>query len=466
MAKETSTNEQVIESGSGALFLAGNRAVFEVLLWAFMLLPATLVSLGAGPAFANVGIFAGVAFVCLFVTKGLRAYKDMAAADVSSLSDFIYHRYENKTLENVFKVMWLIFALVLLAGITSFAGSAFGSYSDFIKTLILWVVILCGFKGLRTGKVANAFKAIIFALFLIMIILLMAFLFAKNSAYHLLDNYGMAKLEGGASTYLNILYAGGEKLTALQIISSISVGLGVLGLPFTYNISFEAKDVRTLDRGRVFSIFYAGVIVVATSAWCLLNMAADYTLNVTDGESPVTLMEHFATLLFDDAGAASMAQTSVRVMCALVVLALAHTLVLEMYKTVGELLDAAKLPSKDLVVFLIMIFVCFGGALLIEEIFDGEYASIIGTCWSYIMCMGAPVVLVSMWKKTTPNGLVYGLLAGFATCAYWQMNSFADVNAGLPGFIMALAVTFVVSLATYVPNDDQDKLYKRIKMEL
>ena len=61
----------------------------------------------------------------------------------------------------------------------------------------------------------------------------------------------------------------------------VGMGLGCLGLPFLFNGAFEAKDSHELDRGRVLSILYTGVMIVVISVWSLLNAVCIYPLKVT-----------------------------------------------------------------------------------------------------------------------------------------------------------------------------------------
>jgi Na+/proline symporter len=77
--------------------------------------------------------------------------------------------------------------------------------------------------------------------------------------------------------------------------------------------------------------------------------------------------------------------------------------------------------------------------------------------WSGIACAFTPVVLCSLfWKRTTREGALAGMLAGFATTVIWVRvfkADFYDLYEMIPGFFAGLLVCVLVSLVTK-PNED------------
>lgn len=72
--------------------------------------------------------------------------------------------------------------------------------------------------------------------------------------------------------------------------------------------------------------------------------------------------------------------------------------------------------------------------------------------WSGLGCAFAPVVLCSLfWRRTTRQGAIAGMIAGFVTAVVWVI-AFKARTWGLyemiPGFVAAFAVTVGVSLLT------------------
>jgi sodium/proline symporter len=72
--------------------------------------------------------------------------------------------------------------------------------------------------------------------------------------------------------------------------------------------------------------------------------------------------------------------------------------------------------------------------------------------WSGLACAFTPVVLCSLfWRRTTRQGAIAGMVAGFATAVVWVIMFKAralDLYEMVPGFVAAFAATIGVSLAT------------------
>jgi len=76
--------------------------------------------------------------------------------------------------------------------------------------------------------------------------------------------------------------------------------------------------------------------------------------------------------------------------------------------------------------------------------------------WSGLGAAFGPVMVCLLYyKKTTREGVISGMLAGFATSIVWvelfkeQMH---DLYEAIPGFLVGIAVTYIVSTITYKPE--------------
>ena len=64
---------------------------------------------------------------------------------------------------------------------------------------------------------------------------------------------------------------------------------------------------------------------------------------------------------------------------------------------------------------------------------------------------GPGVILAIYWKKTTPQGILAGIVAGMLSAFLWYNggNSFLGLHQGTPSFLIAGVTVYVVSLLTY-----------------
>jgi len=78
--------------------------------------------------------------------------------------------------------------------------------------------------------------------------------------------------------------------------------------------------------------------------------------------------------------------------------------------------------------------------------------------WSGLGAAFGPVLICLLYyKKTTRAGVLSGMIAGFLTSIVWVLE-LKEQTFGLyeavPGFVVGIIVTMLVSLATYRPNSD------------
>ena len=279
--------------------LAGNNSMAEVLLWALILLPPVVAVNGAGVCFIHIGLFAGITFACLFLVKRLRSYRDISGKEISDMGDFLYARYSSFTIKEMFMFVWLILTGMITMGLLSYIGKYLSGVTNRPMIVVICVVSLfcaCSMYFI-SRRIRSTVRNIIYTLMVVMFLALIIWLFVVNTPAEILDTYGKVHLPGGTSTYLNILYYDGRSIGVPHIISMLGMGLGCLGLPFLFHGAMEARDVRSLDRGRVLSIIYTGIAVVILSIWALLNVVSMYPLKASEDIEMGKLLDIYITSL-------------------------------------------------------------------------------------------------------------------------------------------------------------------------
>jgi sodium/proline symporter len=90
--------------------------------------------------------------------------------------------------------------------------------------------------------------------------------------------------------------------------------------------------------------------------------------------------------------------------------------------------------------------------------------------WSGLACAFTPVVLCSLfWRRTTREGAIAGMLAGFLTAILWVVlfkSRALDLYEMIPGFAAAWIATVAVSLMTQPPHDTLDEfddVHRRVR---
>lgn len=96
------------------------------------------------------------------------------------------------------------------------------------------------------------------------------------------------------------------------------------------------------------------------------------------------------------------------------------------------------------------------GALVIALYIKNAY-NILMFAWSfYAAAAGLPALAALYWRKATAQGVIAGMLAGFAVCVGWkQAGTPFGLGAAVPGTAACAITLTIVSLATYrkTPSD-------------
>ncbi|MEO6135658.1 MAG: sodium:proline symporter, partial [Ginsengibacter sp.] len=80
-----------------------------------------------------------------------------------------------------------------------------------------------------------------------------------------------------------------------------------------------------------------------------------------------------------------------------------------------------------------------------------------------------PLVLLSLlWKHTTRNGAIAGMVVGGLTVLLWTYlnHSYKEVYAMIPGFTLSLLTIVIVSKLTKAPSQEILTEFEEVKQEL
>lgn len=468
------------------MLLAGNNSMTELLLWALILLPPLIVKNGAGVCFINIGLFAGITFAWLFLVKRLRSYRDLSGKKMYNLGDYFYSRYNSLFLKEFYLAVWLLLVLAITGALLIYAGQIISAATG-IRTRLA-IPICAGFLALflciLSNKIRSIIRSIVYLLIFILFTGMIVWLLTSNSASELLDTYGKLHLPGGTSTYLNILYYDGKSIGAAHIISLVGAGLGCLGLPFLYNGAFEAKNSRSLDRGRVLSMVCAGTMVVALSMWALLNVACIYPLKAENFTDTNELLDAFVVSLCEKEQLPQSFQyiaEGILILAVVCLLERIYAMIFEIVKTMTRVDN--RIPSKDNKIKSKFVLTCMdivtvvlitGLITVFALLWKGDYHVVIRIAWEYSIAAAVPCIVSIIWRGASKAGIFFGGLTGILVCSFWQFIPFleektlagaTELSGGMAAFVISLAVTIIVSMFTHKKNEEETRLFNQIKLE-
>ena len=90
---------------------------------------------------------------------------------------------------------------------------------------------------------------------------------------------------------------------------------------------------------------------------------------------------------------------------------------------------------------------------MIAMVQKGLIFTLVLFAWSGLGAAFGPVILCALrWRKTTGQGVLAGMIAGFSTSILWVVfakEHFYDLYEMVPAFIVGLATTVLISHLTY-----------------
>jgi sodium/proline symporter len=459
--------------------VAGNISVTEIFLWVILLLPAEIAVRGAGVCFTDIGLFAGISYVWIFLVKRLRSYADISECNMRNMQDFLYARYSSPCLKIIISALWFVLLGAMAGGAIMFMVDVIKHFLDINGTLLAAAIIfvICLIRCVAGKKTMCVIKSIVYAMTLLSCLALIIVPFIYNKPSELLDIYRQARLAGGTSIYLNIMYLDGMPIGTLKLINIFSVGLGCMGLPVLFEGAFETKNLRELDRGRIMAIVYAGVIVISFSVWSLLVVACVYPHSISVTDSTYELINMYVTSLFEGVTYGEIISSIIVVIWGGAVICLTGTLFHFLEDTVIACISDDKISESYSLKLLIDIFVmvCVAAITLVFSIqCKWNFYSVIKTAWKFSSAVAAPVILSILWQRMSKAGIISGVLTSVLAVAVWMwlpvkggisLVELTGVDAGLAAFAVSMVVSIFVSIIFKNHNEEEMKVFQKMVQE-
>jgi sodium/proline symporter len=237
------------------------------------------------------------------------------------------------------------------------------------------------------------------------------------------------------------------------IVSFVAIGLPFLGVPQLLVRYMSARDDTELKKARYVSV---GVLLFFTIGAVTTGIAGRALFPGL--EDPETIFPMLATELFPPlvSGVLLVIVLSAIMSTADSLLLLASSAIVRdtMQKILGSKKSDKALSGYGKIVTILIGFVAI--AFAIPEAQFIFYFVLFA--WSGLGAAFGPVLICLLYyKKTTRAGVLSGMIAGFLTSVVWVLE-LKEQTFGLyeavPGFVVGIIVTMLVSMATYRPSSN------------
>lgn len=436
--------------------------------WMIMGLPGEVYSTGLSAAWLAIGLTVGAYVNYHVVAPRLRVYTEKANNSIT-LPEFFKNRVDDQS--NTIKILAgaiivVFFTLYvnsgMVAGGTLFE-SAFGLKYHYGLLLVAAIVIFYTFiGGYLAVSLTDFFQGVVMLIAMVMVPIVA--MMQLNG----LDTLG----DAAALKPTNLDWFKGT--TVIGIISFIAWGLGYFGQPHIIVRFMSIKSVKQLPTARRFGIGWMAINLVGAVLIGLVGISFVAERGV-ELENPETIFILMGQVLFHPlVGGFLLAAILAAIMSTISsqLIVTSSSLTEDFYKLIRK-----KSPSEDrqkefLLVGRLSVLVVAIVAIFIAWTPNDTILNLVGNAWAGFGAAFGPLVILSLyWKDLTRAGAISGMLAGAITVIVWiavvkpmgDVNDFFNLYEILPGFIVHLIVSFIVSKMTKKPAIDVEKELEEVK---
>lgn len=457
--KSNSNSEDFLIGGRkmGAAVTALSAGSSDMSGWLLMGVPGAMYFTGLSSIWIAIGLTIGAFFNYLIVAPRLRLYTEVAGNSIT-LPVFFENRFKDKT--HLLKIVSSLLILVFFTLYTSsgmVAGgklfeSAFGfDYKNGLYLTSLVVVLYTFLGGFLAVSLTDFVQGTIMVLALVIVPL-------------------VALIEiGGIGETLQLVASKGDHYldlfsgtTTISIISLLAWGLGYFGQPHIlvrFMAIGQVGDLRKARRiGITWMIFTVGGALLVGLIGIAYLLKFDGTTMLRFDASKTeseTIFIYFSRILFHPLiGGFLLSAILAAVMSTISsqLLVTSSSLTEDIYKA---FLHKNATSKQLLMVSRISVLLVAIISLMLSISPKDSILNLVGNAWAGFGAAFGPLILLSLlWKKTTWQGALVGMIVGASVVLIWVYadHSYKDWYELLPGFVCSFVSIILVSLLTQKEN--------------
>ncbi len=463
--KSTSNVNEFLLGGRklGAAVTALSVGASDMSGWLLMGVPGAMYASGISSSWIAIGLTLGAFFNYVLVAPRLRVYTEKANNAIT-IPDFFEQRFKDNSrlLRFISAIIILVFfTLYTSAGMVS-GGRLFESAFDLsynwglllTSSVVVFYTFLGGFLAVSLTDFVQG-TIMVLALIIVPIVVLFQVDGIGNS---------IELIQSRDPNLLSLF----EGTTAVGIISLLAWGLGYFGQPHILVRFMAIEKVKQLKSARHIGISW----MVFTMCGAMLVGLFGIAYMVDRGQSisdPETIFIFFSQTLFHPLiGGFLLSAILAAVMSTISsqLLVTSSSMTEDFYR--GFLRRNAS--TKELmVVSRLSVIVVALIALILSLNPQDTILDLVGHAWAGFGSAFGPLILLSlMWRRTTRNGSIAGMLVGGLTVLLWIYldHSMKDWYAMIPGFTLSFITIVIVSLVDKKPESAVTKEFDEVKQNL
>ncbi|WP_104104294.1 sodium/proline symporter PutP [Arthrobacter sp. 08Y14] len=423
--------------------------------WLLMGLPGAIYVSGLVEGWIAVGLTAGAWLNWKFVAPRLRSYT-LVSNNSITVPSFLENRLKDRS-----RILRVVSGVIILVFFTFYVSSgmvAGGVFfeSSFGSTYLVGMLIVAGVTIAYTlfgGFLGASYTDVVQGLMMLAALILVP-----------LVGLGQVGGFGGMTDSLREInpdmldpIAGG---TAVGIISALAWGLGYFGQPHIIVRFMALRSPKDAVAGRRIGVGWMLLTVIGALMTALIGAAYFQQNNLTLSDPEAVFLElsliFFHPLVAGFVLAAVLAAIMSTISSQLIVTSSA--LVEDLYKIVLKR-DAS--PGSMVMLGRMGVLVVSVISVLIALDRNASILDLVGFAWAGFGAAFGPTILLALyWRRLTTAGALTGMIAGAAVAFIWgtfeMPGILGDVYEIIPGFLINLLLTVIVSRVTFKPSAEID----------
>ncbi|MFD1205566.1 sodium/proline symporter PutP [Sporosarcina contaminans] len=423
--------------------------------WLLMGLPGAIYSSGLMEAWLAIGLTIGAYLNWLLIAPRLRVYTQVSGDSITIPS------YLENRLKDTSRFLRIASGLIILVFFTFYVSSGMVAGGKFFQSsfgldyhyglLIVSAVVIA--YTLFGGFLAVSYTDVVQGLVMFFALLLVPII-------------GLTLTGGFSGTLESIRDVNPDFLSLTKgvsvaaVISSLAWGLGYFGQPHIIVRFMAIKSVKETKSARRIGIGWMALSLFGAIGTALVGIA--YYHQNTDATlvDPETVFIALGQVFFYPliAGvilAAVLSAVMSTISSQLIVTSSA--LIEDLYKAVikSDADDKRYVFLGRMAVLIVSIV-----AIILAWPNKESILKLVSFAWAGFGAAFGPIIVLSLyWRKITAVGALWGMVTGAITVGIWGNIKVLTDNLYeiVPGFIVCLIVTYIVSLITYKPNAEIEK---------
>lgn len=428
--------------------------------WLLMGLPGALYLSGLCEAWIAIGLGIGTYLNWLLVGARLRQFS-YAAGDSITIPQYFQNRFKSTS-----AVVRVTCAVIIFVFFLFYTASAFSAGAKLFENVFGWnytLSLTIGAVIILAYTFMGGFLAVSWTDFFQGILMLIAIIIVPIIAISRIPDFSIDTLRNAKDGFLS--FTQGRNYDFRKIISGLAWGLGYFGMPHILVRFMAIKSHKMIKQSRRIAMVW---VVLSLIAAVFIGLVGFVYLNgqgvvLEAGASEYVFIElvkrlfpgFIAGILLSAILAATMSTADSQL------LVTASAVSNDFYKV----LIKKNASEKELMhVSRIAVLIIAVLAYLIALDPDSTIMGLVSNAWAGFGAAFGPAILFSIyWKRLTLKGVVAGMISGGVVVIAWLYVPFlaaTELYALIPGFIISVLFTVVVSLIDKEPTQDVKQLFE------